>query len=95
MGVNPLSVCLMNQEKKVTKEEFKLLYFKYATPFSGWTESYWDKFFEKEENKKYFFTEPNSPKENRMYIGTDGENRRLYFLTEEGDESLYDFPGKE
>ncbi len=85
----------MNQEKEVTKEEFKSLYFKYSTPYSGWTESYWNSFFEKEEGKKYFFTEPASPKENRMYITTSGEVRRLYFLTEEGNESLSDFPGKE
>jgi len=36
----------MNQEKEVSKEEFKALYFKYATPYSGWTEDCWNKFFE-------------------------------------------------
>jgi len=84
-----------NQEKEVTKEEFKTLYFKYATPNSGWTQDYWDKFFEKEEGKKYFFTAPASASHTSMFITTDEHTRRIVFLTDEAEEHFFDFPGKE
>jgi hypothetical protein len=80
----------MSAEKEVSKEEFKKLYFQYAQPHSGWTADYWDKFFEPQTGKKYYFTTPTSPAENRMFIDEGKESTRLYFLTEEAEESFFD-----
>lgn len=83
------------KEVEITKEKFKELYFKYATPHSGWTEDYWNQFYEKDEEKRYFFTKPATPESTRMFIVDDGNKRRMIFLTEEAEESFFDFPGKE
>lgn len=82
------------KEKEVTKEEFKALYFKYATPDSGWTKDYWNEFFEKEKGKKYFFSKPE-PGATRMFIITTGVKRRMVFFSEDAEESFFDNPGKE
>jgi hypothetical protein len=82
-------------EEEVTKERFKGLYFHHSRPNSGWTREYWDQFFEKEEGKKYFYEKPETPESVRMFIVTDGETRRMIFLTEEAEERFFDFPGKE
>lgn len=82
-------------EKEITKAEFKTLYFKYATPNSGWTQEYWDKFFENEEDKKYYFSEPASTSQTSMFITTDKDTRRMIFMTEESEEAFFDHPEKE
>lgn len=82
-------------EKEITKEQFKDLYFKYATPDSGWTEDYWNSFYEKEEGKRYFFTEPETPESTRLFIVQNGIERYMVFFTEDAEESFFDFPGKE
>ena len=86
---------MMITEKVVSKEEFKDLYFKYATPNSGWTEDYWNHFYESEVGKKYFFTEPATPESTRMFIISGDSQHRIIFLTEDAEESFFDFPGKE
>ena len=58
-------------EEEVTKGKFKNLYFKYATPCSGWTEEYWNQFYEGEDGKRYFFSKPSTPKSTRMFIVSD------------------------
>lgn len=82
-------------EEEITKEKFKAMYFKYATPNSGWTKDYWDHFYEKEEGKRYFFTEPATPESTRMFVVSDSAKHRMVFLTEEAEESFFDYPGKE
>lgn len=82
-------------EEEITKQEFKGFYFKYATPNSGWTEEYWNHFYEQEIGKRYFFTRPESPESTRMFIVSDVDKHRMIFLTEESEESFFDFPGKE
>lgn len=84
-----------NVEKEVTKAEFKTLYFKYSLPNSGWTQDYWNKFFENEEGKKYFFQAPVTANHTSMFITSDKETRRIVFMTEESEEAFFDFPGKE
>ncbi len=81
--------------EEVSKERFKDLYFKYATPNSGWTEDYWDHFYEREEGKKYFFTKPMTSESIRMFIVTDGIKHSMVFLTVVAEESFFDFPGKQ
>jgi len=84
----------MNQEKEISKEEFKQFYFKYGKLNEGWSQEYGDHFFENEKDKKYYFAEPESSKYNRMFIVTGDRIRRMVFLTEEGEESFFDYPGK-
>ena len=82
-------------EEEVTKGKFKNLYFKYATPYSGWTEEYWNQFYEGEDGKRYFFSKPSTPKSTRMFIVSDVDKHRMIFLTEDAEESFFDFPGKD
>jgi hypothetical protein len=82
-------------EEEVTREKFKDLYFKYATPNSGWTEDYWNHFYESEKEKRYFFSAPATTASVRMFIISGGGDHRMVFLTEEAEESFFDFPGKE
>ena len=82
-------------EKEVSQVRFKELYFQYATRNSGWTEDYWNQFYEREEGKKYFFMQPATPESSRMFIVSDGASHRMIFLTEDAEESFFDFPGKD
>ena len=82
-------------EEEITKAKFKELYFKYASPHSGWTEDYWNRFYEKEESKRYFLSKPETPESSRIFIVSGDGMHRMSFLTEEGEESFFDFPGKE
>lgn len=82
-------------EEEITKAQFKDFYFKYATPHSGWTEAYWNQFYEQEEGKRYFFSPPATPQSTSMFIVSEGVKHRMIFLTEDAEESFFDFPGKE
>jgi hypothetical protein len=77
------------KEEEVSKEQFKKLYFQYATPDSGWTNDYWNHFFEYESGMKYFFAAPETPEATQMFIVTDAVNRRMIFLTEDSAESFF------
>lgn len=77
-------------EEEVSKEKFKELYFAHATPNSGWTEEYWNLFFEKKEGQQFFFSKPASPQHLSMFIITEGSKHRIVFLTEEAEESFFD-----
>jgi hypothetical protein len=79
-------------EAEVSKAKFREMYFQYATPNSGWTEDYWNKFYEKEEGKSWFFASPESPESTRMFIVSGGDRHRMFFLSEEAEESFFDFP---
>jgi hypothetical protein len=82
-------------EEEVTKEKFKDLYFIHAIANSGWTEDYWNHFYEQEEGKRYFFAKPETPEFTRMFIVSGDNKHRLIFLTEDAEESFFDFPEKE
>ncbi len=84
--------------KEVTKDQFKEIYLKLGGGAeTGWSVEYWNEFFEEEKRPgmKYLIKEPETPEHTRMMIVTDyGQNEyRLFFLTEESEESLFDFPG--
>ena len=74
---------------QVSKIEFKKLYFDYAQPNSGWTEDYWNQFFETEQDKSYFFEEPESPAKDRMMIVSGDKKHRMIFLTENSEDSFF------
>jgi len=83
--------------KEVTKEQFKEIYFRLGGgAATGWGLEYWNKFFEDEKRPgmKYLLEEPETPEHTRMMIVTDYDRNeyRLFFLTEESEESLFDFP---
>ncbi len=83
--------------KEVTKERFKEVYFKWGGDAGGWTLVYWNKFFEEEKpGWKYLIREPETPEHTRMMIVTDCgmKEYRLFFMTEESEESFFWFPDK-
>ena len=84
--------------KVVTKEQFKEIYFRLGGgAATGWGEDYWNQFFEAETRlgMKYLVEEPPAPEHHRMLIVSDfaANEYRLFFLTEESEESLFEFPG--
>jgi hypothetical protein len=79
-----------NVEKEISKEEFKELYFKYQYC----DQNYWDHGFEGETDKKYFVVEPEDPTQIRMFIVSDKDTHRAVFMTEDSEESFFDYPGK-
>ena len=85
--------------KEVTKEQFKAAYFRYGGgEATGWGLDYWRQFFENDhkEDRKYLLQEPETPEHTRMMIVTDGgrNEHRMFFMTEGGEESFFNFPGK-
>jgi len=85
--------------KEVTKDQFKEIYSKHGGgEATGWSLAYWNQFFENEKRQgmKYLAEEPETPVHTRMMIVTDYSRNeyRLFFMTEESEESFFDFPGK-
>ena len=78
---------------EVDKNEFREMYFRHAQPHDGWTQSYWDQFYEEEKtpSMRYFVEPPESPAHCRMMIVDDYETRqyRLFFFTEDSEESFF------
>ncbi len=90
---------ILGDMREVAKEKFKELYFKLGGgSAAGWGPEYWNKFFEDNEipGMKYLVQEPETPEHTRMMIVTDHSRNeyRLFFLTEEAEESFFDFPEK-
>ena len=80
---------------ELSKSEFKKMYMKYRTEGDGWSDKYWDHFYERQTAKKYFFTEPETPEHTRMLISDSKDSVHLFFMSEEAEERLFDYPGKE
>jgi len=76
----------------VTHSQFKNLYFQYAQPLSGWTEEYWNQFFKTKKDDVYYFEAPESLLTSRMMISSGENTHRMFFLTEEAEESFFQFP---
>ena len=78
-------------DREITKQEFKSLFFKHgvAEGSGGWTADYWEKFYE-HEDARYFVTERTSPDQVRMFISSGGGTHRIFFLSEEAEESFFD-----
>ncbi|NOS55473.1 MAG: hypothetical protein HOP37_04365 [Cyclobacteriaceae bacterium] len=74
---------------QVSKSEFKNLYFRFAQPNNGWTADYWNQFFEREQNKNYFYEEPASPAQSQMMIVSGNNKHRMIFLTENSEEAFF------
>jgi len=67
-----------------------------VTPLAGGLD-YWNKFFADNEHPemKYCVEEPPTPEHTRIMIVTDfaAKEYRLFFMTEEAEESFCEFPG--
>jgi hypothetical protein len=81
-------------EKEVSKAEFKKAYMQYRGDNDGWTDAYWQHFFENEEGKRYFLEPPESLRHTRLFITTSSDRRHMYFLTLQSEEDFFDYPGK-
>ena len=81
--------------KELTKTEFKKMYMKHRTDGDGWSDEYWEHFYEHKEANQYLFTEPETPEHTRMFISGDHNSVHLFFMTSDSEESLFDYPGKE
>jgi hypothetical protein len=86
--------------REVTKEVFKEIYFRLGGgAASGWTAGYWQTFFEDEVEPgwRFMVEEPRSPRHDRMWIVSDPGTReyRLFFLSEEATEDVFDHPGED
>lgn len=78
-------------EEEVSKEKFKELYFQYAIP-CGWTADQWNEVYAGKETARFFFTKPDTPESTRVFIVSDANSHRMFFLTEEAEESFFEFP---
>jgi hypothetical protein len=83
--------------KEVTKEQFKEIYFRLGGgAATGWGVECWNRSYEVEKipGMKYLAESPETPEHTRMMIVTDygGHEYRLFFMTEESEESFFEFP---
>ncbi|MCK6458393.1 MAG: hypothetical protein L6Q95_00690 [Planctomycetes bacterium] len=79
--------------REVTKDEFRSAYDRLGGgAAAGWGPSAWQ--FDGP-GMRYLLEEPESVLHTRMMVVTDFAAReyRLFFLTEEGEERLFSFPG--
>lgn len=76
---------------EVTKERFRELFLKYYGNNEFYQKS-WDESYEKP-SMRYMVRMPESPDHDRMMIVTDFGAReyRMFFMTEESEESLFDW----
>jgi hypothetical protein len=86
--------------KYVTKEAFREIYFRLGGgERGGWTQSYWDKFFEPTPPRpmKYRIEEPASPAHTSMMIVSDYaiDEYRLFFMTDEDNDNLFVWPERD
>ena len=81
-------------EREITKQEFRELYVRYgqSEKNSGWTQDYWDHFYEHQTGKRYYFTEPTDPDQTRMFISSDRDTHRMFLMSEEAEESFFRHP---
>lgn len=82
-------------DKGLSKAEFKKMYMTYRTDGDGWSDNYWDHFYENQKGKRYYFDPPETPAHTRMFISESGDKVSLFFMSEEAEERFFDYPGKE
>lgn len=82
-------------QQELTKMEFKKMYMNWRTDGDGWSDKYWDHFYENQQAKQYFFEEPETADHTRMFISESGDRVYLFFMTLDAEESFFDYPGKE
>lgn len=80
--------------REVTKDEFKRVYLARGGADSGWTLDYWDRCIEPHATPamRFVLEEPPTPQHTRMMIVAGRHEHRLFFLTEDAEESFFEFP---
>ena len=83
--------------REVTKQQFQESYFRLGGgKTAGWGLEYWNRHFEDDQRPgmKYRLEEPETPEHTRMMIVSDYSTNeyRMFFLTEEAEERLFEFP---
>ncbi len=78
-------------DKEITKQEFKELFFRYGVSQedSGFSEDFWNQIFENKTGVRYFFTEPTSPDQNRMFLSAGAGTHRIFLMSEEEEEASW------
>lgn len=82
--------------REVTKQEFKDAYLRLGGGAdAGWGLDYWDRFLERP-GMRYFLEAPETALHRRMMIATDFGARqyRMFFVTEDEEERIFDFPSE-
>lgn len=84
---------------EVTKAEFREAFFRYGRGRDGWTQAYWERFYEADRTPPMRFRveAPTSPERTRMMIVDDYAVRehRLFFMAEEAEERFFSPMGGE
>ncbi len=79
--------------QEVSKAEFRAIYFQYGRGVDGWTQAYWDQLYAVDcvPPMKYRVELPQRPDQTRMMIVDDfaAREHRLFFVSEEAEESLF------
>jgi hypothetical protein len=78
-------------DREVSKQEFKEVFFRYgvSNKDSGFTADFWNQFYEDETDAHYFFTEPTSPDQNRMFLSEGFGTHRIFLMSEEEEEASW------
>jgi hypothetical protein len=86
---------------EVRKERFRTVFLEngggYGPPGNEHGMRAWTDQYEGQVGWSYVVDEPESPRHTRMHVSSSFGIRqhRIFFMTEEGEESFYDFPGRE
>jgi hypothetical protein len=84
--------------KQVSKGLFEDIYLRLGGGSSGWTADYWREVIEPytELGWRFMVEEPRSAAHNRMWVVTDHKamEHRLFFTTEQSEESFLEWPGE-
>ncbi len=84
---------------EVSKDRFRAVFLEhgggYGRPGNEHADRVWADQYEGQVGWSYVVDEPDSPRHNRMHVSSSFGSRqhRIFFMTEEGEESSYDFPG--
>ena len=79
--------------REVTKAEFKRVYLERGGgAATGWTLTYWERCVEPQlhETTRFVLEDPPTPQHTRMMIVAGANEHRLFFLTEEAEESFFE-----
>lgn len=79
--------------RQVSKDEFKRVYLELGGGAeTGWTADYWDRCIEPRVDAatRFVVEEPPSPAHTRMMIVASATEQRLFFMTDESEESFFD-----
>lgn len=81
-----------NIERKISKDEFKRIYFKYGNEYNGWSRSYWEQFFENQTGKSYSVTGDTEDDSLTMMISSGQDECRIILMEDEAIDRFFEIP---